>query len=217
MKASESLIKLDKDCTVIGMTSIMPDEGKTYCSINLGISLAEAGKKTLIIDGDLRNPSLVSENFDRITGKGLSNYLKGDLASSEDIIYPHDSVKNLDFIPTVVIDSNVHSLLSGPRLKSLIKKLEKQYDYILLDTPAVGVVSDFLLFSDYIDINLFVARRGVAKIAFLQDFENLIANGKKKKNYIIFNDTLSKDYKYGYGQKYGDNKEEQIINDSLAV
>ncbi len=215
--ANLELIKLDKDCTVIGMTSIMPDEGKTYCSINLGISLAEAGKKTLIIDGDLRNPSLVSENFDRITGKGLSNYLKGDLASSEDIIYPHDSVKNLDFIPTVVIDSNVHSLLSGPRLKSLIKKLEKQYDYILLDTPAVGVVSDFLLFSDYIDINLFVARRGVAKIAFLQDFENLIANGKKKKNYIIFNDTLSKDYKYGYGQKYGDNKEEQIINDSLAV
>ncbi len=215
--AQLELVKMDKECTVLGMTSIMPDEGKTYCSINLGISLAEAGKKTLIIDGDLRNPSLVSENFDRITGKGLSNYLKGDLTSSEDIIYPHNNVKNLDFIPTVVIDSNVHSLLSGPRLKPLIKKLEKQYDYIILDTPAVGVVSDFLLFSDYIDINLFVARRGVAKFAFLQDFENLIANGKKKKNFIIFNDTLGKDYKYGYGQKYGDNDEEQIINESLAV
>lgn len=215
--ANLELIKLDKDCTVLGMTSIMPDEGKTYCSINLGISLAEAGKKTLIIDCDLRNPSLVSENFDRITGKGLSNYLKGDLTSSEDIIYPHNGVKNLDFIPTVVIDSNVHSLLSGSRLKSLIEKLEKEYDYIILDTPAVGVVSDFLLFSDYIDINLFVARRGVAKFAFLQDFENLIANGKKKKNYIIFNDTLGKDYKYGYGHKYGNNTEEQIINDSLAV
>jgi len=208
----------DKDCCVIGMTSIMPEEGKTYCSINLGISLAEAGKKTLIIDGDLRNPSLVSENFDKITGKGLSNYLKGDLTSSDDIIYPHNSVRNLEFIPTVVIDSNVHGLLSGPKLKSLMNKLEKKYDYIILDTPAVGLVSDFLLYSEYIDINLFVARRGIAKLAFLKDFENLILRGsKKKKNYIIFNDTLEKDYKYGYGQKYGDNKEEQIINDSLAV
>lgn len=215
--ANLELIGPKKECTLIGITSIMPEEGKTYCAINLGITLAEAGKKTLIIDGDLRNPSLVANGFKKISGKGLSNYLKGDIDSLDAIIYPHSSLDNLQFIPTVVINSNVHSMLTGSKMKSLLLELEEKYDYIIIDTPAVGLVSDFLLFSEFIDINLFVTRRNIAKITFLQDFERLISRGKKKKSYIIFNDTLEKDYKYGYGQKYGENPEPQLINDSLAV
>lgn len=201
---------------VIGITSIMPEEGKTYNAINLGITFAESGKKTLIIDTDLRNPSLVN-GIRKIEGKGLSNYLQGTVASLNDIIYPHEQLDNLKFIPTSVVEANVHELLSGPKMKSLIEELREKYDYIILDTPAVGLVSDFLLMWDVIDINLFVVRRKIAKLKFLEDIDNMVVRDKKKKSYIIFNDILKKDHKYGYEHKYGHNKETQLINKSLSV
>ena len=204
-----------KNC-VIALTSIMPEEGKTYCSVNLGITLAEAGKKTLIIDTDLRNPSLVKE-INAIEGKGLSDFLMGDVKKHEDIIQPYERVDNLDFIPTAIATGNVHKLLSSRKMKSLLSDVKEKYDYVLLDTPAVGLVSDFLLFWDYIDINLFVVRRQIAKIGFLKDLENLNPKGKKKKSCIILNDALKRDYKYGYGPKYGINEEPKLVNDSLTV
>lgn len=200
---------------VIGITSIMPEEGKTYNAINLGITFAEAGKKTLIIDADLRNPSLVNR-VSKIEGKGLSNYLQGDISSVSSIIYPHEKLDNLKFIPTSLAEGNVHEMLSGPKLKSLIEELKKKFDYIILDTPAAGLVSDFRLLSEVIDVNLFVVRRNVARIKFLNDLEDLQIDNRKK-SFIIFNDVPKKDHKYGYEDKYGRNKEEQLINKSLSV
>lgn len=205
-----------KTC-VIGMTSIMPEEGKTYCAINLGITFAEAGKKTLIIDADLRKPSLV-KGIQEIEGRGLSDYLNGDIKKIQNIIYSHDQLENLNFIPTAIAEANVHELLSGDKMKTLLSDLKEKYDYIIIDAPAVGLVSDILLFWNLIDINLFVVRRGIAKIGFLKDLENLQLKGsKKKKSFIIFNDAQKKEYKYGYGPKYGMNQEKQLVNDSLSV
>lgn len=205
-----------KTC-VIGMSSIMPEEGKTYCAINLGITLAEAGKKTLIIDTDLRKPSLV-KGIQKVEGRGLSDYLNGDIKKIQNIIHSHDQLKNLNFIPTAIAEGNVHELLSGDKMKTLLSELKEKYDYIIIDAPAVGLVSDILLLWDLIDINLFVVRRGIAKIGFLKDLENLHQKGsKKKKSFIIFNDAQKKEYKYGYGPKYGMNQEKQLVNDSLSI
>lgn len=205
-----------KEPCIIGITSIMPEEGKTFNAINLGITFAEAGKKTLIIDADLRNPSLVNKVHE-VEGKELSNYLQGNTALLNDIIYPHEELSNLEFIPSSIVKGNVHELLSGDRIKTLILELNKKYDYIILDTPAVGLVSDYLLFSELIDINLFVVRRNIAKIKFLDDLEELALMNKKKKSFIIFNDVPMKDHKYGYEEKYGRNKEKQLINKSLSI
>ncbi|WKX78163.1 polysaccharide biosynthesis tyrosine autokinase [Zobellia laminariae] len=201
---------------VIGITSILPEEGKTYNAINLGITLAEAGKKIIIVDADLRNPSLV-KGIRKIKGKGLSNYLKGEVDSVSEVIHSHEKVKNLKFIPTEIVDGNVQELLSSEKMNSLIDKLKKEYDYIILDTPAVGLVSDFLLLLDVMDINLFVVRRNVSKVEFLEDLDNLIPRDKKKKSYIIFNDALKEDHKYGYEAKYGLNKEKQLVDKSFSV
>ena len=201
---------------VIAVTSIMPEEGKTYTAINLGITLAEAGKKTLIVDTDLRSPSLVDQ-LQKVKGKGLSNYLRGEITGIKDIVYQHETLPQLQFIPTHVVDGNVQGLLSGPKMKQLIQELKKKYDYIVLDTPAVGLVSDYLLFWEVIDINLFVVRRQKSKLSFLEDFEDLIPRNKRKKSAIIFNDALGKDYKYGYGQKYGINEEKQLVSQRLSV
>lgn len=205
-----------KDQCVIGITSIMPQEGKTYNAINLGITFAESGKKTLIIDADLRNPSLVN-GIAKVEGKALSNYLMGDIKSIDDIIYPHEKLSNLRFIPTSPVKGNVHEVLSGSKMKSLIMELREKYDYIILDTPPAGLVSDFLIFSDVIDVNLFVVRRKIAKITFLKDLEKLISKGKKKNSFIIFNGALKKDHKYGYSQQYGMNMETHLVNDYLSV
>ncbi|MBU2974670.1 GumC family protein [Zobellia sp. B3R18] len=205
-----------QDKGVIGITSILPEEGKTYSAINLGITLAEAGKKTVIIDADLRNPSLVN-HVGKVKGRGLSNYLKGEVNSIKDVIRTHEKLDNLKFIPTAVVDGNVHELLSGDKMKAVIEELKKEYDYVILDTPAVGLVSDFLLLLDVMDINLFVVRRNVSKIEFLEDLENLIPRDKKKKSYIIFNDALKEDHKYGYEAKYGLNKEKQLVDKSFSV
>ena len=212
LSANLKFISPKKGCAVIGITSIMPGEGKTFCSINSGITFAESGKKTVIIDADLRSPSLVDE----VNGKGLSDYLQGDIDSLDDIIHPHEKLNNLHFVPTSLVDGDIHALLSGSKMTSLVHELKERYDYIILDTPPAGLVSDFILFSDLIDINLFVVRRKIARVAFLKDFENLTLHGKKKKSYIIFNDMIDKEHMYGYGQMYGA-KQREVIKDSLSV
>ncbi len=213
---STNLRFVSKEPSVIGITSIMPEEGKTYSAINLGITFAEAGKKALIVDLDFRNPSLVKKT-NQFEGKGLSNYLQGDLSSVNEIIYPHEEVANLKFIPTNVIEGNVHEILSNGRLAALMSKLKMEFDYIILDTPAAGLVSDYLLFSELIDINLFVVRRNVAKIKFLDDLKKIAPKSKDQKSFILFNDVPQKDHKYGYEEKYGRNKEKQVINKSLSI
>lgn len=203
-----------KEPCVIGITSIMPHEGKTYNAINLGLTFAESGKRTLVIDTDLRNPSLVKQ-IHQVQGKGLADYLEGDVRNLNEIIRPHEKLSNLEYISTSVVKGNVHELLSGTKMKSLMLRLKEDYDFIIVDTPAVGVVSDYLLLWDMIDVNLFVVRRKIAKIKFLHDIERLISGDKYKKSFIIYNRALTQDHKYGYDEKYGFNKEKQLVDDYL--
>jgi len=205
-----------KEPCVIGITSIMPNEGKTYNAINLGITLAEAGKKTLIIDADLRNPSLVKGIY-KVQGKGLSDYLDGDIRNLNQIVHPHERLDKLKFIPTSVVKGNVHELLSGTKMELLLLKLKEEYDYIIIDTPAIGLVSDYLLLTNVIDVNLFVVRRKIAKIGFLHDIEQFVSGNMYMKSFIIYNSALTKEHKYGYKEKYGLNDEMQLVNDHLSV
>lgn len=201
---------------VIGISSILPEEGKTFISINLGITLAEAGYKTLIIDTDLRKPGLIDKT-QKIKDKGLWNYLSGDIAEVHEIIHAYQDSDNLDFIPTSVVEGNVHRLLSDPRMGRLIDQVKKEYDFVILDTPAAGLVSDFLLLSHFIDANLFIIRRNVAKMEFLHDIEKLVPKGKKNNSYIVFNGTEGSEQRYGFEEKYGHNEEEQLVRESLSV
>lgn len=216
LSANIEIVRPKTSCCSVGITSIMPGEGKTFCTINLGITLAESGKKTLIIDTDLRKPSLVDQ-IKKVEGKGLSNYLQGEISSLDTIIYSHDTLNKLQFIPTFIADGNIHELLSGVKMKSLIHELREKYDYILFDTPASGLVSDFLLFRDQLDVILFVLRRNIAKVEFLEDIEKLVPSDRKEKSFIIFNDVLMKGLKYGYDAKYGMNRETQLVNETLTV
>lgn len=146
----------ESTCHKILLTSGLPGEGKSITTLNLAISFAETGQKVLLIDADLRRPTmarLLMESGD----PGLSNVLAG-MCTEEDAIrkspYP-----NLDVIYSGVIPPNPSELLGSARMEKLMEKLATQYDYILIDTPPVNMVSDACVVAKLFDGVLFVVRQ----------------------------------------------------------
>ncbi len=181
---------------VIGMLSTIPGEGKTFCSINLAVNLASSGKRTLLIDVDFRKPG-ITDDVDKIKGRGLSNYLKGDLDSVNEVIHLHKDQPSLHYIPTLVEETNPQELLSSPRLPLLIEELRDQYDYIIFDSPAIGVVSDYLMIAPYMDIHLYVLRCKLSRFTFIKDLQKRRRTGSMENMYFVVNDVSAKS-KYGY-------------------
>lgn len=147
----------DKGCKRFCITSAMSGEGKSITVLNLAISIAETGKKVLLIDGDMRRPALVRLLVEKGT-PGLSNVLAG-IAEEEDAIrkelYP-----NLDVMFSGDAPPNPSELLSSERMQQLVDKLSKVYDYILVDTPPAGVVADACIVSNLLDGVLLLVRQG---------------------------------------------------------
>lgn len=143
-------------CKKLCITSGLPTEGKSITALNVAISFAEAGQRVLLIDADLRRPTLARlliENGD----PGLSNVLAG-MCSEEEAIHK-DQYPNLDMIFSGVIPPNPSELLSSPRMEKLLENLSKKYDYIFIDTPPVNVVTDACVISALLDGVLFVVRQ----------------------------------------------------------
>ncbi len=150
----------DNKCPVIMVTSSMPGEGKSTVSSNLAISLAETGKKTLLIDCDLRKPK-ISRLFKAGSCKGLSNALldSNDLNSS--LIKVKDM--NLFIMTAGSLTSNPSEMLGSKRMATLLKLLRTKFEYIVLDTPPVNVVTDAIALSPVSDGTLLVLRSDVTE------------------------------------------------------
>ncbi|MEN7550565.1 polysaccharide biosynthesis tyrosine autokinase [Rapidithrix thailandica] len=183
----------DKSYKVIGFTSTISGEGKTFCASNLSTIIALSGKKTIIIGADLRKPMLV-EYFNVSKQIGLSNYLIHN-ASLEEIIQ-ETNVENLDMISSGPIPPNPAELLDSYKMEGLINQLTEVYDYIIIDAPPVGLVSDYFTLNKYIDINLYVIRQSYSKVHFLQDLDKAHKAKKFCNLALIFND-LTSHVKYG--------------------
>ncbi|MFK8008547.1 MAG: GumC family protein [Saprospiraceae bacterium] len=189
----------DVSKNVIGVTSTIREEGKTFCSSCLAMSLAMEGKKVVLIDLNFRNPSLW-ERSDKYQGMELSEYLTIKDDATEKVIHRYQGIPNLSIIPTYEERSNPHKLLGSKRLDILIQKAKYDFDFVIIDSSPVGLVSDYLLISKYIDIHLFTIRRKVSKFLFLEDLEDLSIRGKMENTFLIFNDAKNnkgrKDYSY---------------------
>ena len=181
----------DQENNVIGITSAIQSEGKTFCALNLAVNYAKAGKKTLLIDLNFRNPVL-ARGLNTQDVQDLKTYLIDDTFPVEKIAQQHQYVPNLNYIVTKSPESNPHQFLSNNRLDTLIAALKYEYDYIVIDTPAIGLVSDYLLVAKHTDINLFITRKGASKVAHLNDLERVILKGNMKNPFIIFNGTSQK-------------------------
>lgn len=200
LTASIQFLVQDSTKNVIGITSTIPGEGKTFCSINLSVNFAKAGKKILLIDSDFRKPSLLEIPVNGKKKKHFADYLMSKNGSLKSVIQRHPEFPNFHYISTRVEERNPQVLLSSPRFQAMLETLKEQYDYIIIDSPAIGLVSDYLLMSKFIDVHLFIVRRKVSKISFLKNLKKLKKSGQVKNVYLIFNGARGKSFKYGYSR-----------------
>ena len=180
---------------VIGITSSISGEGKTFCSANLASTFADSGKGTVLIGGDLRKPK-IQEYFD-LKGPGLTDYIN-EFASLENIIQPTE-FRNLDVIAPGSPQDDPIKLFESANMDRLIAELRNRYDYIVMETPPIGYVADYFVLIKHFDINLFVVRYNYTNKNILSGINDLYNNKKIQNLYLLFNDVkYSAEYGYGY-------------------
>ncbi|MBR7122304.1 MAG: CpsD/CapB family tyrosine-protein kinase [Oscillospiraceae bacterium] len=170
-------------CKRICITSSTPGEGKSITLLNLALSIAEAGQKVLLIDADLRKPAQARLMNETAT-PGLSNYLV-DMTDAKTIIHK-DICPNLDMIFSGDIPPNPSELLETGKFIELIEEQSKAYEYILLDTPPVNLVSDACLIASHLDGVLVLVRQGMARKDTLKRvIDNLQFAGAKILGFVL--------------------------------
>ena len=186
---------------VVFVTSTVKGEGKTFVSVNLALTIASPSKKTIIIGSDIRNPQLQRYNTARKGLIGLTEYLNDENVKLEEIVHPSSFNKNLDVIYSGSIPPNPTDLLSNGKYEVLIETLKEKYDYIILDTAPLMLVTDSFLISEVADITLYVTRSKYTEKTLIEFANKNIDAGKIKNVAFVLND-VDKDY-FGYGNKYG--------------
>ena len=195
----EYLNEEGKHRRVIGLTSSSSGEGKTFCSTNLAAVIAQAGKRTLLIDIDLRRPR-VTRYFENGDGRGLSSYLVGEVDDMRDLIHK-THIENLEVIHSGPVCSNPLDLIATDKMKKLMDTFRDEYDHIVLDTPPVGLVSDYLVIMTLTDYNVYVVRDSTTDMDSLRMINELYDSEKIKNVGILINDVKSL-ANYGYIDKY---------------
>jgi capsular exopolysaccharide synthesis family protein len=191
-----------KKCPRILITSSKSGEGKSFISSHLAMIYAYSGKKTLLMELDLRKPHL-SEILKHKNEKGFSNLIISD-DHTEDYIKPVMHNPNLFLLNSGPIPPNPTELLMLTAVGNLFEKLSQQFDIIIIDTPPIGVVADAQILSEYSDVNLFVVRERYSFKNSLEIINDLMKNKKFQNLYIVVNDVKKgASYKYGYGYSYG--------------
>lgn len=152
------LLKPKDTAQVLMITAADKGSGKTFMAMNLATSLALVGKRVLLVDVEMRRASL--SRFADCQGKGVADYLSGQVADYASLIIRGSSSDEPDLLPVGAIPSNPTELLYAATFESMMKDLSQQYDYILLDAPSVNGVADTLLINKVVDLTLFVLRAG---------------------------------------------------------
>ena len=194
---------------VIMVTSCIPGEGKTFVATNLAMSLALLNKKVLIIGLDIRKPRLVNLFGLKADKRGIVNFLNSeepDFHLLEEQITPSGVNKNMYVLPAGIIPPNPSELLSSSLLNSGIEYLSTKYDYIILDTPPIGLVSDTLTIGQCASATLLVARADYSPKSNFTLINQIVTDNKLPKCSIVLNsiDMTKRKYGYYYGHgKYG--------------
>ena len=176
LRTSLLLSQAEHPPQVILMTSALPGEGKTTSAVNLAVTLAQLGDRTLLVDADLRKPG-INRALSLMDGKhaGLSSYLAG-VSSLDLITVPHPAIANLAAIPTGPIPPNPADLLSSRRLAELVLELRKRYKFVVIDSPPIMAATDAVILSVLVDGVLLVARSHVTpKEAFSRSRDLLVS------------------------------------------
>ena len=198
---------LDHHTKKIFITSTRAQEGKSHTSTNLASSISFSEKKVLLIEMDIRVPTIMNYLKEKTAQKiGLSDYLGDKNIKPEDILTKLKDNEFLDVIPSGTIPPNPSELLMSKRVKELFDYFEDKYDYIIVDASAVGLVSDTLLVSKFADMFVYVVSAdNIDKGHLVAVAQPLFEDKRLPKMYLLLNGTNFEKKGYGYGYGYGNN------------
>lgn len=187
-------------CKCVGIVSANRGDGKSFIASNLSIALGQINKKVILIDCDLRLPT-IAQKFGITSVPGLSNYLSGGLS---DIPIVHVEEKGIDIIPSGNIPPDSTTLISSHEFIELIEELKQRYDYIVFDFPPICIVSDAVLLSDTIDGYLIVVRHEKSEIQMIETTIRQMRMTNAKILGFAYNgkNNSRKYYKKGKGYRY---------------
>lgn len=191
----------DGRAKTILFTSTISGEGKTFLSVNLASIFALSGKKVLLIGMDIRNPKL-NEYIDLPSSAGLTNYLSSSNVKIADYIFKHKGFEQLYILPPGSIPPNPTELLMNKKVDELFAQFKKEYDFIIVDTAPVSLVSDTLIIAKHADTFVYVVRANVLDKRMLHIPEVLYREKKLPNMALLLNDAETKKG-YGYGYGYG--------------
>jgi len=184
---------------VLMITSSQPQDGKSFVSSNLAASIASVGHKTVLLDCDLRRPTL-HEKLKIVNSVGLSNYMVKNVSSKE--ILRKTDIDNLWFIPAGPILPNSSELIESGVLDELIEELKEKFDYVIIDSTPAGLVADASLMVKYASFILLVCRNEYTRKDVFTDVLNLFQANSINNYDIVFNDLNLKKSRYGRYDNY---------------
>ena len=205
LRSSLGFIGINSKRKRILVTSAISGEGKSFVATNLAISLALTGKKVVLLDFDLNNPS-INNKLNIGPAPGITNFLNGEM-ELDHLVMETDIHPNLHLLPTGPLPGNPSELIMNGVAEDMLNQLDALYDYIVIDTAPVGPVTDAYTLSPFTDATLFVVRHKYTPKVFIErlDEENKI--NQLHNAAIVFNGVeprgfVSKNYGYGYGYGY---------------
>ena len=192
----------DRNARVIGITSSVHGEGKSLTIINLAYSIAESGRKVILVECDLRLPTL-RKKLGMPKAVGVSNFLAG-VSTEKATLHKDVLIQGFDFLQAGDIPPNPSELLGSKQFATLIDNLAEAYDVVLIDLPPIGEVSDALVASRCTDGLVLVVRNDYTNVSDLDYALRQCKLVGAKVIGFVYNDSESKlnKYKYGYGKKY---------------
>jgi len=219
LRTSLLLSQAEHPPQAILVTSALPREGKTTAAVNLAVTLAQLGDRTLLMDSDLRKPG-VRRALNLTVGKdsGLSSYLAG-VCTLDDVLIPHPAINNLTALTTGPIPPSPADLLSSHRMREVLAELRRRFKFVVIDSPPIMAATDAVILSSLTDGVLLVVRSGeTPKEAFTRT-RDLLSGVKSRLLGVVLNavDSSAPDYyysyryyPYAYGYGYGEDVKKGI-------
>lgn len=190
------------DSRVILVTSSVSGEGKTFISANLAMTYALMGKKVVVVGLDLRRPML-AHAMGFSNRHGVTSYLSGQQTDLDELIMQSRENPNLYVLPAGPVPPNPNELLMSGNMSRLMSSLRDEFDYVIIDSAPIGVVSDTFLITRHSDLQLYVARANYSTKKSLKVLHDAVKNGKFSSVYIILNGVNMTSNSYMY-RRYGE-------------